>query len=41
MPIIEFDNAAWVAPHGSGLDGIAGVNKNLTKTTGEDILNHV
>ncbi len=28
-------------PRGSGVDGIAGVNKNLTKTTGNHIENHV
>lgn len=28
-------------PRGSGLDGIAGVNKDLTKTTGDNIDTHV
>lgn len=28
-------------PRGSGVDGIAGVNKNLTKTTGDNIDTHV
>lgn len=32
--LMEVDDAMWVTPPGSGLDGIAGVNKDVTKTTG-------